>query len=78
MLKFVLVEESEARVLYKYYPEGCFEAGLVSFDKKSGNGIIETLADNDNHQTYAMKALQRIRGMAVSQGFEPEGVVAWY
>lgn len=78
MLKFVLVEESESRVLYKYYPEGCFEAGSVSFDKKSGNGTIETLADNDNHQIYAMKALQRIRRMADSQVFEQEGVVAWY
>ena len=78
MLKFVLIEENESRVLYEYYPEGCLEAGSVSFDKKTGNGTIERLADNDNHQRYAMKALKRIRRMADSQVFEQTGVVAWY
>ena len=78
MLKFVLVEEKEDRVVYEYYPEGGSEYGTVSFDKKTGNGGIETLADNDRHQRYAMKALKRIREMASNKSFEKEGMVAWY
>lgn len=78
MLKFVLVEEKENKVLYEYSPEGGSESGIVSFNKKTGNSGIETLADNDKHQRYAMKVLKRIREMAKSGTFEKEGMVAWY
>lgn len=78
MLKFVMVEETKNRVLYEYHPEGGSESGTVSFNKHTGDGSIETLADNDKHQRYAMKALKRIREMASNKSFEKEGMVAWY
>lgn len=78
MLKFVLIEERENKVFYEYYPEGGSESGIVSFNKKTGNGGIETLANNDKHQRYALKALKRIREMASKNSFEKEGMVAWY
>ena len=78
MLKFVLVEEEENRVLYKYNPEGGSESGTVSFNRKTGSGIIESLASNDKHQRYALKALKKIREMSSVKSFEREGMVAWY
>ena len=75
MLKFVLIEETETRVLYAYYPEGSFESGTISFDKTARKGAIETLADPDKHQIYAMKALKRIHEMATQQSFEKEGLI---
>ena len=78
MLKFALIEERENKVFYEYYPEGGSESGIVSFNKQTGDGSIETVADNDKHQRYAMKALKRIREMASNKSFEKEGMIAWY
>lgn len=78
MLKFVLTKETGSNVLYHYYPEGGSEHGVVSVDKKTGDGAIETLSNNDKHQRYALKALKKIREMASNGFFEEEGMVAWY
>ena len=78
MVKFVLIEETETRILYAYYPEDSFESGTISFDKKAEIGAIEVLASQDKHQIYAMKALKRIREMAIQQSFEKEGLIVWY
>lgn len=78
MVKIVLIEETDCRVLYVYYPEGGPESGTVSFDKKAGIGTIEALSTQDKHQIYAMKALNRIREMAFQKLFEKEGLIAWY
>ena len=78
MLKFILAEEKENSVLYKYYPEGGSEFGVVIFDKRSGNGSIEILAGNDRHRKYALKTLKRIREMAGNGLFEKSGMIAWY
>lgn len=78
MLKFSMTEENKNRVAYEYYPEGGSAVGVVSFDKQKGTGSIETLADNDKHQRYALKMLKRIREMASNKAFEKEGMVVWY
>ena len=78
MLKFVLIEEIGNSVLYSYYPEGGSESGIVSFNKKTGDGGVNRLANNDKHQRYALKILKRIREMASAGTFEKEGIVAWY
>ena len=62
MLKYILLEESEEKVTYEYFPEGGSDSGVVSF--YDGEFSIDSLAENDKHQIYAMKALQRIRRMA--------------
>lgn len=78
MLKFTMVENKEGKVLFKYFPEGEAEAGIVSFNEKTGNVGIETLAKNDKHERYALKMFKRIREMVSNGNFEKEGIVAWY
>lgn len=78
MLKFTMVENKEGNILYRYFPEGGADYGVVSFSEKTGDGSIETLAKNDRHQRYAMKLFKRIREMASKGSFEKEGIVAWY
>ena len=78
MVKFVLIEETESRILYAYYPEGSSEFGTVSFDKKAETGAIEVLAPQDKHQIYALKVLKRLREMAIQKFFEKEGLVVLY
>ncbi len=78
MLKFTLVENKQGKVLYKYFPEGGADYGIVLFSEKTGDSSIETLAKNDKHGRYAMKLFKRIREMANKGTFEEEGTVAWY
>ena len=78
MLKFTLVENKQGKVLYKYFPEGSADHGIVAFSEKTGDVSIETLAKNDRHGRYAMKLFKRIREMASKGSFEKEGTVAWY
>jgi hypothetical protein len=78
MLKFTLVENQNGKVLYRYFPEGGADYGLVAFSEKTGDVSIETAAKNDRHQRYAMKLFKRIREMASKGSFEKEGIVAWY
>ena len=79
MLKFTLVENKQGKILYKYFPEGGADFGIVSFSEKTGDVSIETLAKNDKHGRYAMKLFKRIREMTSRYGvLETEGTVAWY
>ena len=78
MLKFTLVENKQGKVLYKYFPEGGADFGIVSVNEKTFDASIETLAKNDKHGRYAMKLFKRIREMESKGTFEKEGIVAWY
>ena len=78
MLKYILVRKNEGDVLYRYFPEGGADYGIVSFSEKTGDVSIETLAKSDKHGRYALKLFKRIRDMASKGAFEEEGTVAWY
>ena len=78
MLKFILVEETSQKVVYKYYPEGGTDAGVVSFDKESKTNSIVTLSEKDRHHRYAQQLFARIREFANSNSFAKEGLIAWY
>jgi hypothetical protein len=78
MLKFTMVENKDGKVSFRYFPEGGSDYGVVSFNEKTGDGSVETLAKNDRHQRYALKMFKRIREMASKGSFAKEGIVAWY
>lgn len=78
MLKFTIIENKNSKISYKYFPEGGADYGIVSFNEKTGDSSIETLATNDRHQRYALKMFKRIIEMASNGSFEREGIVAWY
>ncbi len=77
MLKFELIEENESKTLYKYFPEGGSESGVVSVDKESGKCSIENLSSNDRHQRYAIKMFKRLREYFDSNSFDKSGIIAW-
>lgn len=77
MLKFELIEENESKALYKYFPEGGSESGIVAIDKKSGECSIENLSSNDRHQRYAIKMFKRLREYFDSNSFDKSGMIAW-
>ena len=78
MLKFILEKETDKEVIYRYYPEGTEDAGLVSYDKERKECSIVTLSAQDRHQRYACKMFARIRTYATQGSFEKEGKIAWY
>jgi hypothetical protein len=78
MLKFSLVEETPKKVVYKYFPEGGSDAGVVSFDKESKTNSIVSLSAKDRHQRYAQKLFGHIREFAEINSFAKEGMIAWY
>lgn len=78
MLKYILEKETDKEVVYKYYPEGNKDFGLVSFDKEKNACSIVTLSPNDRHQRYAQKMFARIREFTSNGSFEKEGMIAWY
>jgi len=78
MLKFKLIERREGKLVYRYFPEGKEDYGVVSYDKRTDTTTIETLAKEDEFQWYALKMLSRIRKMKEKGSFDTEGMVAWY
>jgi hypothetical protein len=58
------------------FPEGGSVSGRISLC--NGKFSIDSLAENDRHQIYAMKLLRKIREMASNGVFEEEGMIAWY
>lgn len=78
MLNYKLVEFQNGKVLYKYFPENGSAFGLVSFDTKTDTAKIETLAENDRHERYALKLFKFIREMARKGTFEKAGLIVWY
>lgn len=78
MLKFVLEKETNSNVVYKYYPEGKDDVGIVSYDKVNRECKIVILATQDIHKRYAFKMFSRIRKCAENGFFEKEGTIAWY
>ena len=78
MLKFILEKETDKEVLYRYYPEGTDDGGLVSYNKEQKSCSIVTLPKQDRHQRYAMKMFAKIRTYATEGSFQKEGMIAWY
>jgi len=78
MLKFKMVEREQGKLVYRYFPEGKEDYGVVSYDEKTGTSNIEMLAKDDEHRRYALKMLSRIRKMKANGTFDAEGMVAWY
>lgn len=78
MLTFIMEKETDKDVVYRYYPEGNEDSGLVSYDKEKKECSIVTLSTQDKHQRYACKMFARIRACATTGFFEKEGMIAWY
>ena len=77
MVKWILKEEKEKRLIYEYFPEGNFEskAGIIILDAKLETISIEVPAEKDFLSRTTAKALNEMRDainqMRIKNG-EPE------
>lgn len=78
MLKYELIERTEATVTYKYFPEGKDKFGTICARRDDGKVVAERLADCEESQWYHQKMLRRIQEFVNSNNFRTQGVVAWY
>ena len=78
MLKFKLIENTENKAVYEYYPEGGASVGIVSYDKGTRSNSIVNLSTDDRHKRYALKMLAKLREFAQRGAFETDGTIAWY
>ena len=78
MLKYVLERETDDEMVYRYFPEGKTDSGLVSYNKKTGELSVIELAPGEKFRTYALKMFYKIRTIIANGEFRQSGIVAWY
>ena len=78
MLKYILERETDNEMVYRYFPEGKSESGLVSYDKNTGELSVIELAPGELFRTYALKMFYKIRTFINNGVFRQSGIVAWY
>lgn len=78
MLTFVLERNAGTEVIYRYFPEGKKESGLISYDKNQGKLTIIQLPDCDEYKHYALHMFARIIEYAKEGNFKESGMIAWY
>lgn len=78
MLLLRLVEETNSRVVYDYFPEKKEEHGTVTFDKSKGEVVDVVISKNDKYNRYMHHAVSRICDFYDKNDYEKECVVAWY
>ena len=74
MEKILLTSE---KVVYKYFPEGGKEFGKVSYNRKNGEGSIDSMVPGFS-DSYACHALSRIRDYEKQGKYLDKDLVAWY
>lgn len=71
------MEETAEEVVYKYYPEGDSDFGIISYDIKAKKCNVTTPSKKDKRLKYAQKMFAKIRECANNKFFQKEGVIAW-
>lgn len=79
MVKLRLLELTDKKVLYEYYPEGNKEhPGIVGLDLETKERLFIKESEDDFDWMYAHYALTRVEAYAASGHFKEEGMQAWY
>ena len=78
MLRLELVDNTNDKVIYNYFPEGKEEYGIVSVNKNTGDLNVEKIAVNDEYKRYLFHAMSRIRKFFSENRFSEKETVAWY
>lgn len=78
MLKYELVMNTDDELVYKYYPEGEGEPGIVSIKKNSMECELKQLAPEDEDNYYANHMWDRLRRFVTEGNCLQSGMIAWY
>jgi len=78
MLRLKLVENTNSKVVYHYFPEDKAVYGTVSLDKSNGNVLDVSIAENDVFDRYMHHAVSKVTEFIKKNVFSEEEIVAWY
>lgn len=78
MLRLQLVEETNSKVVYNYFPEKDDSHGTVVLDKEKGEILDIKIASNDSHERYMHHAVSKIMEFFRNGNYSNEEIVAWY
>lgn len=78
MLRLKLVENTNSKVVYNYFPENEKTYGVVSLDKSNGEVLNVNIAKNDVHNRYMHHAVSKVIKFIEDSVFPEEEIVAWY
>lgn len=78
MLKYEQIENNSKYAVYKYYPEGKSEAGVLAVSKINKEIIRLDLAPDDEFKWYALKLYKRIKNWIDNGTLPQTGKIAWY
>lgn len=78
MLRLKLIEETNSKVVYDYFPEQEDEFGTVTLNKLTGEIIDVKIASNDEHERYMHHAVSKVIDLFKNGSYSKEVVVAWY
>lgn len=78
MLRLELVDNTQCKAIYNYFPEGKEEYGTISINKRTGELEVEKISANDEYKRYLFHARSRIEDFFAENNFMEKDVVAWY
>ena len=74
-----LIELTEEKAVYRYYPEGKEKWGIVSINRKTGNVFHDKHYDeNDHTEMYHGMAWSRLRKYQAADNYPKKAQIAWY
>lgn len=78
MLQLKLVENTNTKVVYNYFPEKKDLGGTISLDKSNSEVLDVTIAENDVHDIYMHHAVSKITEFIENNNYPEEETVVWY
>lgn len=78
MVKYILIEENEDTVSYRYFPEGHEDFGSITMDKKTADLVSVDVAKTDKFKWYFYHMVEQIEEFIKNNNFLNDGYVAWY
>ena len=72
-----LVELTDNKATYRYYPEGGQEYGIVSLNRKTGERIHDKICPN-SISMYAGHTWRRLEEYQATGEFPKRAQIAWY
>jgi len=78
MLRYEMMDNTEDRITYRYFPEGKEFFGSISVHKSDKSIVEQVIAPNDEFKWYFFHMYKRIRQYIDEDKFQSNGIVAWY
>lgn len=78
MLRLKLVEITNSKVVYNYYPESYVSYGTIVIDITNAEVLSVTIAKDDTFEIYMNHAISKVEEFVKNNDYPEEQTVAWY